>query len=339
VNGETIQLGHGNGGRMMAGLISDLFRRHFANPFLNPLDDGALLPELEPGQRLSFSTDSFVVDPLFFPGGCIGELAVNGTVNDLCMCGSQPRWLSAGFIIEEGLPLEDLDRIAAAMAEAAARVGVQIVTGDTKVVEKGKADKLFINTSGIGVIAHGLTLGSRHLQPGDRLIISGTLGDHGIAILSRRQNLGFSTALLSDTAPLHELTALLLSECGEAVHALRDPTRGGLAATCHEFARGSSLEIRLEEKALPVRPDVAAACGLLGLDPLYIANEGKLVAAIAGEAAESAVAALRSHPLSRDAAVIGEVKKGEAGLVALHTSLGAWRLVDLPAGELLPRIC
>lgn len=339
MNGETIQLGHGNGGRMMAGLISQLFRRHFANPLLDPLDDGAVLPPAEPGQRLAFATDSFVVDPLFFPGGSIGELAVNGTVNDLCMCGSEPRWLSAGFILEEGLLLADLDRIAAAMAAAAARAGVQIVTGDTKVVEKGKADQLFINTSGIGVIAHTLTLGSRHLQPGDRLILSGTLGDHGVAILSRRRNLGFATALLSDTAPLHELTALLLEHCGEALHALRDPTRGGLAATCHEFAGGSNLEIRLEEQALPVRPEVAAACGLLGLDPLYIANEGKLVAAVAAEAAGAAVTALRSHPLGRDAAVIGEVRKGEAGLVALHTLLGAWRLVDLPAGELLPRIC
>ncbi|HNW60362.1 MAG TPA: hydrogenase expression/formation protein HypE [bacterium] len=339
MSGDKIQLGHGSGGRMMAGLIHDLFKRRFGNPFLDPLDDGALLPGLAPGERLAFATDSFVVDPIFFPGGSIGDLAVNGTVNDLCMCGSRPLWLSAGFILEEGLELADLEGIVGDMAAAAARAGVQIVTGDTKVVERGQADRLFINTSGIGVIAHQVTLGSRHLRPGDRLIVSGTLGDHGIAVLSRRRDLGFTTPLLSDTAPLHELSALLLECCGEALHALRDPTRGGLAATCHEFAQGSGVEIRLEERALPVRREVAAACELLGLDPLYLANEGKLVAAVAGEAADRALQTLRDHPLGREAALIGEVHAGKTGIVAMRSFLGAWRMVDLPAGELLPRIC
>jgi hydrogenase expression/formation protein HypE len=332
-----IQLGHGSGGRMMNELIHDLFKHRFANPYLDPLDDGATLPG--PGQRLAFATDSFVVDPLFFPGGSIGDLAVNGTVNDLCMCGSRPLWLSAGFIIEEGFPFADLERIAGAMAEAAEKAGVQIVTGDTKVVERGQADGLFINSSGIGVIDHPLILGSRHLQPDDRLILSGTVGDHGIAVLSQREHLGFATPLQSDTASLHELTASLIGCCGGDLHALRDPTRGGLAALCNEFAQSSGLEIRLEESALPVKPEVAVACELLGLDPLYIANEGKLVAAVAAGAAERALVALHSHPLGREAAVIGKVIKGEAGLVAMRTLLGGWRVVDLPAGELLPRIC
>ncbi len=337
MNNERIQLGHGSGGRMMNELIHDLFRRRFSNPQLNALDDGAILPE--PGGRLAFATDSFVVDPLFFPGGNIGDLAVNGTINDLCMCGSRPLWLSAGFIIEEGLACSDLEIIVGAMAAAAAAAQVRIVTGDTKVVERGKADRLFINTSGIGVISHNPAPGSCRIEPGDRLILSGTLGDHGIAVLSQRSHLGFSTPLQSDTAPLHELTARLLEACGGGVHAMRDPTRGGLAALCNEFARSAGVEIRLDETALPVRPEVAAACELLGLDPLYIANEGKLVAAVAADAAERALEALKSHPLGREAAVIGEVRKGEAGLVAMRTILGGWRVVDLPAGELLPRIC
>lgn len=337
MKGGKIQLGHGSGGRMMNELIHNLFKRHFANPELDPLDDGAILPD--PGGRLAFATDSFVVDPLFFPGGNIGDLAVNGTVNDLCMCGSRPLWLSAGFIIEEGMEYDDLEIIVGSMAGAAAAAGIRIVTGDTKVVEHGQADRLFINTSGIGVIDHDFTLGSRHLEPGDRLILSGTIGDHGIAVLSRRSHLGFSTPLLSDTAGLQELTALLLQSCGGALHAMRDPTRGGVAALCNEFARSAGVEIRLEETALPVRPEVAAACELLGLDSLYIANEGKLVAAVAAGAAEKALKALQSHPLGRKASIIGEVKKGEAGLVAMRTALGGWRVVDMPAGELLPRIC
>lgn len=337
MNGEHIQLGHGSGGRMTHTLIEGLFRRHFDNPALAALDDGATL--VHAGGRIAFTTDSYVVDPLVFPGGNIGDLAINGTINDLAMCGSEPLWLSAGVIIEEGLPMDLLEEVVQSMAAAARQAGVTIVTGDTKVVERGKADKLYINTSGIGRIAHNWNLGSHYLQPGDRLLLSGSVGDHGIAVLSRRQHLGFTTPLQSDTAPLHTLTAALLAECGDALHALRDPTRGGVAAVCNEWAQGSGVEIRLEEREIPVKSEVAAACELLGLDPLHIANEGKLIAAVAATKAEAALAVMRRHPLGGAAACIGEVAAGEAGLVRARTLLGSWRLLDLPAGELLPRIC
>ena len=334
---QTIQMGHGSGGRMMNDLIASVFRNYFNNPFLDALDDGATLPL--GGKRIAFATDSFVVDPLFFPGGNIGDLAVNGTVNDLCMCGAKPLYLSAGFIIEEGFPLQDLERIAHSMASAAQAAGIFIVTGDTKVVDKGKADRLFINTSGIGAITIDHSIGSHHLQPGDALLLSGPIGDHGIAVLSQRQNLGFSTAIESDTTSLHELTELVLKSCGTAVHALRDPTRGGLASVLNEFAQASSVTIQLEEEAIPVRPEVAAACDLLGLDPLYIANEGKMVAVVAADNAEKALNLLQNHPLGKQAALIGEVKAGEAGLVTLRTPLDGWRVLDMVAGEPLPRIC
>ncbi len=334
---QTVHMSHGSGGRLMHTLITSLFQSHFANPFLDALDDGAVLPAL-PG-RLAFTTDSYVVDPIFFPGGNIGDLAVNGTVNDLCMCGAVPLYLSAGFILEEGLALTDLEEIVASMAEAAKKAGVHIVTGDTKVVEKGKADRLFINTAGIGTIAVQHPMGSRHLQPGDAVLLSGPVGDHGIAVLSQRKNLGFSSSITSDTAALNELTAALYKTRGEAVHAMRDPTRGGLAAVLNEFAGASAVSIQLEETAIPVRPEVRTACELLGLDPLYIANEGKMVVIVAEPASMEALDILRQHPLGREAEYIGRVCSGNPGLVSMHTELGGWRIIDQPMGELLPRIC
>jgi hydrogenase expression/formation protein HypE len=333
----TIQMGHGSGGRMMNDLISSLFKHHFCNTFLDTLDDGATLTL--PGQRLAFATDSYVVDPIFFPGGNIGDLAVNGTINDLCMCGATPLYLSAGFIIEEGFPLDELEQIVITMANAAKAAQVMIVTGDTKVVDKGKADRIFINTSGIGVLSHSHTMGSHHLLPGDVLLLSGFLGDHGMAVLSQRQNLGFSSTITSDTASLHGLTARILEHSGPYVHAMRDPTRGGLASVLNEFAQASGVSIELEGADIPVRPEVTAACDLLGLDPLYIANEGKMVIAVSAEKAESTLELIRDHPLGRSAKRIGKVCEGNPGLVTMRTMLGGWRVLDMLASEPLPRIC
>ena len=334
---RTVQMGHGSGGRMMSELISTLFQRHFSNPFLDALDDGATLPA--PAGRLVYSTDSYVVDPLFFPGGNIGDLAVNGTINDLCMCGATPLYLSAGFIIEEGFPLDELEQIVHSMAEAARGANTLIVSGDTKVVDKGKADRLFINTSGIGVLSIQHAMGSHHLRRGDAILLSGPIGDHGMAVLSQRQDLGFSSTLRSDTAALHEMSAALLRACGEAVHALRDPTRGGLAAVLNEFARASHVAIELQEAAIPVRPQVAAACDVLGLDPLYIANEGKMGVVVAAERAQAALDVLRGDPLGAAAERIGEVCAGNPGQVSMHTPLGGWRIIDQPYSDPLPRIC
>ncbi|MEW6741601.1 MAG: hydrogenase expression/formation protein HypE [Planctomycetota bacterium] len=334
---QTIQLAHGSGGRLMDHLIHELFLRAFDNPVLGRLDDHATL-ELG-GLRLSVSTDSFVVDPLFFPGGDIGELAVNGTVNDVSMGGARPLFLTAGFILEEGFPLGDLERIVASMQHAAERAGVVIVAGDTKVVNRGKGDKVFINTTGIGVIEHDHTISCRRLAAGDRLLLSGTVADHGIAILSQREGLSFDTPIESDTAPLNELVHAMVAAGGSSVHALRDPTRGGLAATLDEFAQASAVSIRVQEAAIPVKPAVAGACELLGLDALHIANEGKLVAAVAPDRADRVLAVMRSHELGRDAACIGEVVAEPAGLVSVQTRLGPWRVLDRPAGEPLPRIC
>lgn len=334
---DTIQLGHGSGGTMMNDLIGKLFLWAFDNPYLSKLDDQAVV-EIN-GVRLAISTDSFVVDPIFFPGGNIGELAVYGTVNDVCMSGARPLFLAASVILEEGFALEDLRRVVESMAAAARRAGVLIVTGDTKVVNKGKGDKLFINTTGLGVLEHPWQISAGQIQPGDAVLLSGSLGDHGIAILSRREGLAFETPITSDTAPLHELVAAVLQAGGQAVHALRDPTRGGLAATLNEFASSARVGIRIREDRIPVKPAVAGACEILGFDPLYVANEGKLVAVVAAAKAEAVLHALRAHPLGQEAALIGEVMAGSPGLVTMQTRLGAWRIVDLLVGEQLPRIC
>ena len=334
----TIQLGHGSGGLLTQRLLSDLILKIFDNPILSRLDDSARI-ETDAGQ-LCFTTDSFVVDPIFFPGGCIGDLAVNGTVNDLCVCGSQPLFISVAFIIEEGLPFESLERIVLAMKEAADRTGVTIVTGDTKVVNRGSADKIFINTSGIGRVEFRYPLGPNLLQPGDRIIVSGAIANHGMAILSQRAGLAFESPIQSDTASLRPLVQLLTDTCGEQLHAMRDPTRGGLAAVLNEFAEQSSVEIELEESAIPVDPAVAGACELLGIDPLCVANEGKLVAVVSADCATSAVTAMREHPLGRQATEIGKVTGRKAnGLVSLLTRIGGHRMVDMPHGEQLPRIC
>lgn len=334
---DTIQLGHGSGGKMMNDLIGKLFLWAFDNPYLNKLDDQAVV-EIN-GVRLAISTDSFVVDPIFFPGGNIGELAVYGTVNDVCMSGGRPLFLAASVILEEGFPLADLRQVVESMAAAARRAGVMIVTGDTKVVNKGKGDKIFINTTGLGVLEHPWQISAGQIQPGDAVLLSGSLGDHGIAILSRREGLAFETPITSDTAPLHELVAAVLQAGGQAVHALRDPTRGGLAATLNEFAVAARVGIRIREDRIPVKPAVAGACEILGLDPLYVANEGKLVAVVAAARAEAVLHALQAHPLGREAALIGEVMAGSPGLVTMQTRLGGWRIVDLLVGEQLPRIC
>ncbi len=322
---------------MMNDLISKLFLWAFDNPYLRKMDDQAVV-EIN-GVRLAISTDSFVVDPIFFAGGDIGELAVNGTVNDVCMSGARPLFLSAGFVLEEGFSLVELRRIVESMRAAATRAGVMIVTGDTKVVNKGKGDKIFINTTGIGVIEHGFALSSGNLKPGDILLLSGSIGDHGMAILSRREGLAFETPIASDTAALNGLVEVILQAGGDGVHAMRDPTRGGLAATLNEFAVTSKVGIRIREDRIPVKSAVAGACEILGLDPLYVANEGKLVAAVAREKAETVLKAMRAHPLAPDAAIIGDVVADRAGLVSMQTKIGAWRVVDLLVGEQLPRIC
>lgn len=331
-----VDLSHGAGGRAMAQLVEELFIRHFDNPWLRQANDQALLAA--PAGRIVIATDSHVVSPLFFPGGDIGCLSVHGTINDVAMAGARPIALSAGFVLEEGFPLADLRRIVQSMAQAARSAGVPIVTGDTKVVEKGKGDGVFINTTGIGVVPEGVQISGDRARPGDAILVSGTLGDHGVAILSKRENLEFETAIESDTAALHELVAALLAAV-PAVRCLRDPTRGGLATTLNELARQSRAGMRIDERALPVRPAVAAACELLGLDPLYVANEGKLVAIVPREAAVPALAALRSHRLGREAALIGEVVEDPHHFVQMDSAFGGRRVLDWLAGEQLPRIC
>ena len=379
--GETVQLAHGGGSRLAAELIEKLLVPGFNDPVLSRLEDQATL-ELRPapGERLAFTTDSFVVHPLFFPGGSIGELAINGTINDLAMGGARPLYLSVALIIEEGLPLAELRRVLAALVGAARTAGVRVVTGDTKVVGKGACDKIFINTSGIGLVPAGLELSAANLKPGDKILLSGTIADHGMAIMSCREGLSFVEPLKSDTAPLHELTAVILAAAnpngadvagvsfdsennrsgakaavaaaaggstgggsagcfGNGVRAMRDPTRGGVAAVLSELARASQAGIIIDEDQLPVAPPVRGACEILGIDPLFVANEGKLLAVVAPERAPAVLAAMRSHPLGRQAAIIGEVTGANPGLVALRTPLGASRIIDLPAGEQLPRIC
>lgn len=352
---DTILLAHGSGGKLSHELVENLFLRYFSNPALLRLDDSAILslpvspaPEATdlPGYqlanlpRLAFTTDSYIITPLFFPGGDIGKLAVCGTVNDLSMSGGQPLWLSAGFIVEEGLPLESLERVVASMAATAEQAGVQIVAGDTKVVDRGGADKLFINTAGVGLVPQGIEIAGDRAQPGDAVLINGPLGDHGVTIMTQREGLAFDTLLESDCAPLNGLVAALLAAVPPgAVRCLRDPTRGGLATALNELASRSAVGIEIEEGAVPVREAVRGACELLGLDPLYVANEGKVVAFVASEAAPAALAALRADPLGGDAQIIGRVTAEHPRRVVLRTALGARRVLDMLVGEQLPRIC
>jgi hydrogenase expression/formation protein HypE len=340
---QQVTLAHGAGGKSSHVLVETLFVRELANPLLAPLGDSAVFTAdgddgaVEP--RLAFSTDSFVVKPYVFPGGDIGELAVNGTVNDLAMAGARPRWLSAGFILEEGLPTDELQRVVGSMARAAEAAGVVVATGDTKVVERGKADGLYVSTTGVGVVKHDLDLSPASIRPGDRVLVSGTIGDHGMAIMVARGELELEVELESDTAPLHGLVGGLLDACGPGVRCLRDPTRGGLATVVNEMALAAEVAVVLDEAAVPVRPDVNGACEILGIDPLYVANEGKLVAVVARESADAALEALRGHELGRDAAVIGEVREDPPGMVMLETAFGGSRVVDMLAGDPLPRIC
>lgn len=334
-----IDMNHGAGGRVGAQLVDELFVRAFDNEYLRQGNDGALLA-VPSGHRLVMATDAHVISPLFFPGGDIGALSVHGTVNDVAMLGATPLYLSASFILEEGFELAQLKRIVDSMAAASRACGVPIVTGDTKVVEKGKGDGVFISTAGVGVVPEGRVIGGANARPGDVVLLSGSIGEHGMAVLSQRESLRFDSAIESDSAALHTLVAALLAAAPEgAVHALRDPTRGGLATTLNEIACQSGVGMRLLETAIPVLPQVAGACELLGLDPLYLANEGKLVAVVAPDAAEAVLTAMRAHPLGAFAARIGEVRADAHGFVTMETVLGGRRVVDWLSGEPLPRIC
>ena len=333
---ELVTLAHGAGGKATRALVEQLFLEELSNPLLDPLGDSALI-ELN-GSRLAFTTDSYVVKPIVFPGGDIGELAVNGTVNDLAVAGARPVALSAGFVIEEGFEVARLRELAASMARAAERAGVPVATGDTKVVERGKADGLYVNTAGVGVVPPGVELGAGRVSVGDRVLVSGTLGDHGMAVMIARGELQLEVELESDTAPVHELAASLL-ELGGAVRWLRDPTRGGLATALNELAQEAGLAVALDEASLPLRPAVVGACEILGIDPLYVANEGKLVAVVAPEAADDALARLRAQDLGAEAALVGEIRPEPQGLVVLDTAFGGGRIVDMLVGDPLPRIC
>jgi hydrogenase expression/formation protein HypE len=333
---DRILLAHGSGGELSHELVTSLFVKAFHNPFLDPLDDGAILEVAR--ERLAFTTDSYVVTPIFFPGGDIGRLAVCGTVNDLSMSGARPLFLSAGFIIEEGFPLSSLQTIVASMQKTAGEAAVKIVTGDTKVVNRGGADGIFINTAGIGLIPGGVEISGSLARTGDRVLLSGSIGDHGVAILSSREGLQFSTTLQSDCAPLNGLVADML-EVSKEIRCLRDPTRGGLSSTLNELARQSGVGIWVEEDRIPVKEEVQGACELLGFDPLILANEGKLVAIVAADAAERILRRMRAHPQGRDAAIIGEVREEPKGKVILRTRIGSARIMDMMVGEPLPRIC
>ena len=335
---NAIRLAHGAGGKLMADLIRDVFAPPLDNEILRQMADSAVVQLSAHNPRLALSTDSFVVRPLFFPGGNIGSMAIHGTVNDLAMSGARPLWLTAGFILEEGLELATLERVVHSMAEAAGEAAVQIVAGDTKVVEHGHGDGIYINTAGVGLVPEGIDVGPDRARIGDVVVLSGTVGDHGIAVLSQREGLAFETELVSDSASLNSLVDALLAAAPHT-HCLRDPTRGGLAAALNELAETSSIGIEIEESVVPVRPAVAAACEMLGFDPLTVANEGKLVAFIPPDEAEEALVALRSHPLGREAARIGVVTEEHKGMVLARTGIGGRRVVDLPLGELLPRIC
>jgi hydrogenase expression/formation protein HypE len=331
---DKILLAHGSGGKLMHDLIES-FLPELANPILDRLDDAAVF---ELSGRLAFTTDSYTVNPIFFPGGDIGRLAVCGTVNDLAMSGARPHYLSLAFIIEEGLPVTELKKIILSIKKAADEAGVKIVTGDTKVVDQGSADKIFINTAGVGTVPERVDISAANAKPGDKIIVSGNIGDHGIAVLSQREGLKFDTPVPSDCAPLNGLVADMLA-ASKNIHCMRDPTRGGLATTLNDFARQSKTGISIEEEAIPVDKAVAAAGELLGLDPLYIANEGKLAAAVAPEDVAAVLAAMKRHKYGRKAVIIGEVVAEHRGQVVMRTSLGASRIIDMPVGELLPRIC
>jgi hydrogenase expression/formation protein HypE len=333
---EKVLLGHGSGGKLSAQLVERVFLPAFGNPTLDQLNDQATFAIH--GVRLAMTTDSFVVKPLFFPGGDIGSLAVNGTVNDLAMGGAQPLYLSVAFILEEGLPMESLLKIADSLHRAADAAGVQIVTGDTKVVEQGKGDGLFINTTGIGVVPNGLQLGSERAKPGDKIILSGSLGDHGIAILAQREGLEFDTTIESDSAPLHKLVGAILAT-GAAVRVMRDPTRGGLSSSLNEIATRSQVGMVIEEEQIAVREEVRGACEMLGLDPLYVANEGKMIAIVEPEAADRVVAAMKTNTYGREARVIGTIVNKHPGTIVMKTTFGTTRIVDMLAGDQLPRIC
>ncbi len=335
---ERITLSHGAGGKATQTLIEALFLEAFRNPVLEQLEDGASLTLPGPG-RMAFTTDSHVVSPLFFPGGDIGSLSVHGTVNDLAMTGARPLYLSAGFVLEEGFPIADLRRIVDSMAAAASEAGVQIVTGDTKVVERGKADGCYITTAGVGALERGLTLSAATAQPGDRVLVSGPIGDHGITVMLARGELDIVADISSDTASLHGITADLLDAVGDGVRCLRDATRGGVATICNEVATASGVAVVLDEKSVPVRPVVNGASELLGIDPLYVACEGRLVTVVAPEMADTALATLAAHPLGEGAAIIGTVADDPPGLVLLRTSFGGTRIVDVLVGDPLPRIC
>lgn len=348
IKDTQITLAHGSGGKAMHELVEGIFLEYLGNPLLDMLEDQAVfeVPSTNGNARarMAFTTDSYVVDPIFFPGGDIGKLAVHGTVNDLAMSGARPLYLSAGFILEEGFQIDDLKRILASMRAAADEAGVQIVTGDTKVVQKGSADRVFINTSGIGVIESPVRVSSARAAVGDKVIVSGSIGDHGTTIMIARGDLELETDIESDSAPLNLLVSEMLAEAEQrggldAIHCLRDPTRGGVATTLNEMALASEIHVRIFEEQIPVRDEVRGACEILGLDPLYVANEGKLIAIVGGDLADSLVSRMRAHPLGKDARVIGDVVAEPAGIVSMVTGFGGTRIVDMLTGEQLPRIC
>ena len=332
-----VDLSHGGGGRAMAQLIDELFIKHFDNDLLRQHNDQACFSVA--AGRMVISTDGHVISPLFFPGGDIGSLAVHGTLNDVAMSGAQPLYLSAGFILEEGFPLADLERIVISMAAAAKQAGTPIITGDTKVVERGKADGVFITTTGVGIVPEGVNISGNRASPGNAIIISGSIGDHGVAIMASRENLQFETSIVSDSAALHGLVAAMVAKAPEAIFCLRDPTRGGLATVLNELAQQSAVGMLIHENQIPVKMEVKAACEILGLDPLYVANEGKLLCICAAEVAEHLLSVMRQHPLGKDAAIIGEVLDDKQHFVQMSTDFGGRRIVDWPVGEQLPRIC
>jgi hydrogenase expression/formation protein HypE len=333
---DKILLDHGSGGKISHLLTTDMLLPVFDNPILTQLNDGAIF-ELQ-GMKFAFSTDSYTVDPIFFPGGNIGDLAINGTVNDVAMCGGDPMYLSVGLIIEEGFSMADLEKILKEMGKAAETAGVTVVTGDTKVVPKGAVDKIFINTSGIGLIPPNVDIASDRAKPGDQIILSGSIADHGITILTQREGLSFSSNITSDTAPLNHMVKQMLT-AGQGIRVLRDPTRGGVGTALNEIADQSKMGIKIYEEKIPLKKEVAAACELLGFDPLYLANEGKLLAFVSAEDAAAVLAAMKTTPYGKDAAVIGEVVEDHVGKVILETRIGGLRIVDMLAGEQLPRIC
>jgi hydrogenase expression/formation protein HypE len=333
---DKVMLDHGAGGRMSHSLIADIMLPVFDNPVLSKLDDGAIL-DID-GMRIAFSTDTFTVDPIFFPGGNIGDLAVNGTVNDIAMCGANPLFLSVGMLIEDGFPMEELKRILRAMGNAADAAGVKIITGDTKVVPKGAADRIFINTSGLGLIPEGVEISCQRAIPGDRIILSGGIAEHGMTVLTRRAGMSFESSIVSDTAPLNHMVGRMLSASRD-IHVLRDPTRGGVGTTLNEIAQSSRVGIVIYEDRIPLKPQVEALCELMGLDPLYIANEGKLVAIVGKDHVKEVLSAMKGDRCGREAAIIGEVVAEDPGSVLMKTKIGGTRIVDMLTGEPLPRIC